>query len=141
MVNSMNLVRAILGCVLAGTAFCAMAQPKPQAPECRGQQIEASRVDFCLVRGAAFQHDTYMLRLDGALIFALTDDYVEQVELQHTIPEGPGIEYPLSKQGTKTVKITGGCIPESKDGAEVARLCNFHWGRHHVVRDQRFEFD
>ena len=117
----------------------AWAQSKP-APECRSQQVEKSRVDICLARGAAFQHDTYMLRVDGALIFALTDDYAEQVELTHTVPEGLTIEYPLSKQGEKVVKITGGCLPESKDGAEVARVCNFRWGKHQVVKDQRFEF-
>ncbi len=115
------------------------AQSKP-APECRSQQVEKSRVDMCLAHGGAFQHDTYMLRVDGTLIFALTDDYAEQVELTHTVPEGLTIEYPLSKQGEKVVKITGDCLPESKDGAEVARVCNFHWGKYQVVKDQRFEF-
>ncbi|MET3496352.1 hypothetical protein [Variovorax boronicumulans] len=117
----------------------AWAQSNP-APECRSQQVEKLRVDMCLARGAAFQHDTYMLRVDGALIFAITDDYAEQVDLTHTVPEGLSIEYPLSKQGEKVVRITGGCLPESKDGAEVARVCNFRWGKHQVVKDQRFEF-
>ncbi|MDR6887408.1 MULTISPECIES: hypothetical protein [Variovorax] len=115
------------------------AQPKP-APECRSQQVEKSRVEMCLVRGAAFQHDIYMLRVDGAPIFALIDDYAEQVELTHALPEGLTIELPLSQQGGKVVKIVGGCLSESKDGAEVARVCNFHLGKHHVVKDQRFEF-
>lgn len=27
-----------------------------------------------------------------------------------------------------------------KDGAEVARVCNFYWGKYQVVKDVRFEF-
>ena len=128
-------------CTLAAALLAPVARSQPAVkPECRSQQVDNSRVDMCLARGAAFQHDTYILRIDGAMIFALTDDYAEQVELTHTVPEGPSIEYPLSKQGEKVVKITGGCLPEHKDGSEVARLCNFHWGKHHAVKDQRFEF-
>jgi hypothetical protein len=40
----------------------------------------------------------------------------------------------------KSVTIQGGCVPESKDGAEVARICNFFWGKYQVVKDVRFEF-
>lgn len=93
-----------------------------------------------MVPGAAFQHDLYTLKADRVLIFALVDDYSENIELEHTIPDGETIEFPLSKQGEKTIKIRGGCIPESKDGAEVARVCNFYWGKHQVVKDVRFEF-
>ena len=125
--------------VFAGVG--ALAQPKPPAPECHSQQIENVKVEMCLMRGAAFQHDRYMLRANGDVIFMLTDDFAEKVNLEHTLAEGPALEYPLSRQEEKTVRITGGCIPETKDGAEVARVCNFQWGKHQIVKDQRFTFD
>lgn len=109
-------------------------------PQCKQQRIEKSVIEMCMVPGAAFQHDLYTLKADRVLIFALVDDYSENIELEHTIPDGETIEFPLSKQGEKTIKIRGGCIPESKDGAEVARVCNFYWGKHQVVKDVRFEF-
>lgn len=95
---------------------------------------------MCLLPGAIFQHDLYTLKADKVLIFALVDDYSENVELEHTIPEGLAIEFALSKQGEKTTKIRGGCVPESNDGAEVAKVCNFYWGKYQVVKDARFEF-
>lgn len=108
--------------------------------ECQSQTVENSVVEMCLQRGTSFQHDLYILKSDGIPIFSLVDDYVENVKLEHIIPPGLTIEFPLSKQGGNSVKIEGGCTPESKDGMEVARLCNFHWGKLHVVRDVRFEF-
>lgn len=96
---------------------------------------------MCLLPGAAFQHDLYTLKADKVLIFALVDDYAEKMQIEHVLPEGPSIEFPLSKQGEKSVTIKGGCVPESKDGAEVARVCNFFWGKHQVVKDVRFEFE
>lgn len=108
--------------------------------ECQRQTVEKSVIEMCLQRGAAFQHDVYILKSDRVPIFALVDDYADKVELEHTIPPGLTIEFPLSKQGGNVVKITGGCVPESKGGFEVARLCNFHWGKLHVVKDVRFEF-
>jgi hypothetical protein len=111
-----------------------------EPPQCRQQTIEKTIIEMCLVPGAAFQHDLYTLKADKVLIFALVDDYSERIELVHTIPDGLTIEFPLSKQGEKVVKITGGCLPESKNGTEVARLCNFYWGKIQVVKDVRFEF-
>lgn len=108
--------------------------------ECQRQTVENSVVEMCLQHGAAFQHDVYILKADRVPIFALVDDYSEKVELEHTIPPGLSIEFPLSKQGGNSVKIAGGCVPESKDGVEVARVCNFYWGKLHVVKDVRFEF-
>ncbi len=83
-----------------------------------------------------FQHDYYTLWVDGAPIFTLPDDYIESVTLTHRIPEDAAIEFPLSKQGTPTVSITGGCTPISeqqdidgkKVGIEVGRSCSFKWG-------------
>lgn len=119
---------------------CAAGAVAADSPQCRQQVVEKSTVELCYVPGAAFQHDLYVLKADRTVIFALVDDFSEKVELEHEIPEGPGIEFPLSRQGEKIVKIRGGCRPESQDGLEVARVCNFHWGRHHVVKDARFEF-
>lgn len=123
----------LLACFTSGAVA---AEP----PQCKQQNIEKSVIEMCLLPGAAFQHDLYTLKADKVLIFALVDDYSEKVELEHTIPEGVSIEFPLSKQGEKTIKIRGGCVPESKDGAEVARVCNFYWGKYQVVKDVRFEF-
>lgn len=120
--------------VVCGQAFAA-------PPECKQQKIEQSLAEICLVRGAAFQHDVYMLKLDNALVFALADDFSEKVSMEHVVPDGSSLEFSLSRQNGKTVKITGGCVPESKDGAEVARVCNFSWGRFQVVKDVRFEFN
>lgn len=126
---------AVLLSLLTSTQVLA-AEP----PQCKQQTVEKSIIEMCLLPGAAFQHDLYTLKADKVLIFALVDDYAEKIELEHAIPEGVTIEFPLSKQGEKVVKIWGGCVPESKDGAEVARLCNFYWGRYQVVKDIRFEF-
>jgi len=129
--------RLLLSLLLANFASGAFAAEPPQ---CKQQNIEKSTIEMCLLPGAAFQHDLYTLKADRVLIFALVDDYSENIELEHTIPEGLVIEFPLSKQGEKTTKIKGGCVPESKDGAEVARVCNFYWGKYQVVKDVRFEF-
>lgn len=130
-----NAVFAAIGVMAASSVMAAPMQ------QCRNQKVEQSEVEICLVPGAAFQHDMYTLKADKVLIAAFVDDYVEKVELTHTIPEGLTIELPLSKQGEKVVKISGGCLPESKDGAEVARICNFFWGKHQIVKDVRFQFD
>jgi hypothetical protein len=109
-----------------------------------GRSSRLSRIrrsEICLVPGAAFQHDEYTLKADNVLIFALMDDYVEQIELTHAVPDGPALELPLSAQGGKTVNIRGGCVPQSKDVAEVARVCNFSWGKRQIVKDVRFEFN
>ena len=111
-----------------------------EPPECQKQTVEKTVVEMCLVHGEAFQHDMYVMRADKVVIFSLVDDYAEKVELEHTVPPGPAIEFPLSRQGGNPVKITGGCVPVSKGEIEVARLCNFHWGKLHVVKDVRFEF-
>ncbi|WP_370679109.1 hypothetical protein [Comamonas sp. GB3 AK4-5] len=121
---------------LCASFFVQAAEP----PQCRQQTVENSVIEMCLLPGAAFQHDLYTLKADKVMIFALVDDYSENVQLDHVIPEGLTIEFPLSKQGGKSVTIKGGCVPESKEGAEVARVCNFHWGKHHIVKDVRFEF-
>lgn len=126
---------SIVMSLLASTAVFAV-----EPPQCKQQTVEKSVIEMCMLPGAAFQHDLYTLKVDKVLIFALVDDYAEKIEMEHVIPEGPAIEFPLSLQGEKTIRIWGGCIPESKDGAEIARQCNFHWGKHHIVKNVRFEF-
>ena len=108
--------------------------------KCQLQKIESVKVDMCLQPGANFQHDQYILKFDNSMIFSLTDDYAENVQLEHIIPAGSALEFPLSLQGEKSIKISGGCAPVSKDGMEVARICNFSMGKHQIVNNVRFEF-
>jgi len=98
-------------------------------------------MQMCLIPGGFFRHDLYTLKANNILIFALVDDYSENVTLKHTIPPGLTLEFPLSTQGVNPVTITGGCVPESKNGLEAARVCNFYWGKYHVVNDVRFAFN
>lgn len=133
----MKISNALIGLIALTTSSLTFAA---EPPECKQQTVEKSVMEMCLLRGAAFQHDLYTLKADKVLIFALVDDFSEKVELEHVVPSGPSIEFPLSKQGGSSVKITGGCAPVSKDGQEVARLCNFYWGRFQIVTDVRFEF-
>lgn len=111
-----------------------------EPPQCQQQTAQNTVFEICLLPGAAFQHDLYTLKADKVLLFALVDDYSEHIELEHILPPGPAIEFPLSQQGGKSTKIKGGCLPESKDGAEVARICNFYWGNFQIVKNVRFEF-
>ena len=110
------------------------------APQCHKQTVDRLVVEMCMHPGAAFQHDVYTLKADNVLVFALIDDYVEKLELEHAIPEGLTMKLPLSKQDEKVIRIKGGCLPESKEGVEVGRVCNFTWGRHQIVKDARFTF-
>jgi hypothetical protein len=127
-----NIYALVAALTFSTTAFAA---------ECKGEKIENSNIEMCLIRGESFQHDIYRLTADKVVIFALADDYVENVTLEHTIPDGLSIEFPLSKQGEKKVKITGGCTPVSENETEVARVCNFYWGKYQVVKDVRFELN
>jgi len=129
----------LLNLVLAFLTYPAMASQE-NSPQCFEQTTEKSIVAMCLQTSGNFSHDVYSLSVDKVLIFALVDDYAEKVKLEHTIPEGLTIEFSLSKQGTKTVTIQGGCVPESKNDIEVARICNFWWGEYHIVNNIRFEF-
>lgn len=136
-INTTMKISEYLICLIALTSSSVFSA---EPPECKQQTVEKSVIEMCLLRGAAFQHDLYTLKADKVLIFALVDDFSEKVEIEHAVPSGPSIEFPLSKQDVSSVKITGGCAPESKDGMEIARLCNFYWGKFQVVKDVRFEF-
>lgn len=125
----------------AAALLLATAAQAASKPQCQSQVVQGSKIELCMNPGSGMQHDTYVLRADSVLIFALVDDYVEKVTLEHRIPEGLTIEFPLSKQGTPTVTLSGGCVPVSQGGAEVARVCNFTWGQHKIITDWRFEFD
>jgi hypothetical protein len=109
-------------------------------PDCRKTKVENTEIQMCLTPGENFQHDIYTLKADRVIIFSLVDDFVENVSLVHTIPDGPTIEFPLSKQGEKTISIVGGCLPVSEDQIEIARICNFSWGKYQVVKNVRFDF-
>ncbi|MBB3213837.1 hypothetical protein FHW67_003143 [Herbaspirillum sp. Sphag1AN] len=136
---------ASLGSTLAIT-LCLLspadASAQQSKPECQIQAGSNFTASMCLTRAVGLEHDLYSLIVDKALIFTLTDDFSEDVHLKHTIPPGMTLEHPLSKAaGTPTVEIIGGCVPQSKDGMEVARLCNFRFGPTQVIKDVRFTFE
>ncbi|WP_155831819.1 tetratricopeptide repeat protein [Hylemonella gracilis] len=110
-------------------------------PDCRHQVVDKNIVSLCHRPAGLFQHYHFSLSLNDQLIFVLVDDYVEKVELEHIIPEGPALEFPLSKQpGLKRVKITGGCVPISEQQTEVGRKCDFSWGKLQAIRNVWFDF-
>ena len=113
-------------------------------PKCATQTLNEHTSELC-VTSVPFQHDYYTLKVDRALIFILPDDYVENIDLTHTLPEDAALEFPLSRQGTSTVKIVGGCIPLSEKqelngklvGVEVGRKCSFKWGNVDILKDMQ----
>jgi tetratricopeptide (TPR) repeat protein len=117
------------------------AQDEKKA-DCRQQVVEKDILTICHQSSGPFQHYHFSLSLNNQLIFLLVDDYVEKVELEHVVPEGPAIEFSLSKQaGTKRVKISGGCVPLiSQDQTELARKCDFSWGKERIIRNVWFDF-
>lgn len=127
-------------CLLVLALLLGQPVQAEQMARCEERQVQGHMAQMCLLPGAAFKHDSYRLMVDGELIFSLTDDFAEDVTLVHRIPKGPALEYMLSRQGQDSVTLKGGCVPVSRDAAEVARLCNFHWGKVQVVKDVRFDF-
>lgn len=133
----MKLTAALCLC-LAATMSQAQDDKKP---DCRHQVVDKNIVSICHRPAGLFQHYHFTLSLNDQLIFALVDDYVEKVELEHIIPEGPALEFPLSKQpGLKRVKISGGCVPISEQQTEVGRKCDFSWGKLQAIRNVWFDF-
>ncbi|WP_242107415.1 hypothetical protein [Luteimonas aquatica] len=87
----------------------------------------------------AFKHYAFSLEVDGQAIFSLVDDYAENISLVHTVPDGLALELPLSQQDTKTVTISGGCVPVVSDrGTEVVRQCDFTWGKIKIIDGVKF---
>ncbi|MDF3823063.1 tetratricopeptide repeat protein [Leptospira sp. 96542] len=133
----MKLTAALCLC-LAATMSQAQDNNKP---DCRHQVVDKDIVSICHRPAGLFQHYHFTLSLNDQLIFALVDDYVEKVELEHIIPEGPALEFTLSKQpGLKRVKISGGCVPISEQQTEVGRKCDFSWGKLQAIRNVGFDF-
>lgn len=132
--------------LLLGLLATAAAQAAP--PKCSTQMLDGHLAELC-VSTAPFQHDYYSLKIDHALIFVLPDDYVEDVALTHTLQDDEAIGFPLSRQGTPTVKISGGCVPVSEqrevDGKQIAiesaRRCSFKWGNVDVLKDLIVHFE
>ena len=107
--------------------------------KCEERTVSGHHAKMCMYDPGMFKHWTFSLEVDGETIFALIDDYSEQVSLTHTIPDGLVLELPLSKQGQKTISITGGCAPvSSSDGTEIARQCDFTWGSVKIIDAVRF---
>ena len=117
------------------------------AERCLPQTNGAHNSKLCVAE-TPFGHDHYTLWVDNSPIFTLPDDYIESVTLTHRIPVDAAIEFPLSKQGTPTVTISGGCTPISeqqesggkKIGVEVGRSCSFTWGNVTVLKDLQIRF-
>jgi hypothetical protein len=106
---------------------------------CEERTVSGHHAKMCRYDPGMFKHWTFSLEVDGETIFALVDDYVEQVNLTHTVPEGLALELPLSQQGKKVISILGGCVPViSQSGTEVARQCDFTWGDVKIVDNVRF---
>ncbi|MEK6349312.1 MAG: hypothetical protein V4764_17635 [Burkholderia sp.] len=139
--------RLALRAGLAGALLCAAAAAHA-APLCQTQTQGAHKSKLCIEQ-TPFKHDYYTLWVDDAPVFMLSDDYVESVTLTHAVPDDDSNEFPLSKQGTRNVSITGGCRPvDEAQGngsdavvAETGRVCTFFWGQQAVVKDMRFKFD
>ncbi|WP_186103239.1 hypothetical protein [Burkholderia gladioli] len=141
--NTRDALRAGVAALLLGGATAALA-----APLCQTQTQGSHKSKLCIEQ-TPFKHDYYTLWVDDAPVFMLPDDYVENVSLTHTVPEDDSNEFPLSKQGMRTVTITGGCHPltetQGKGGeavsVETGRVCSFVWGQQAVVKDMQFKFD
>ncbi len=139
----LSFTRRVAGvALLVGGSWCAAA------PLCQSQTIGAHTSKICIEQ-TPFQHDYYTLWVDNAPVLMLPDDYIEKVSLTHTVPEDAGVEFPLSKQGTPTVTIAGGCTPvsetQTKGGEtvslETGRVCSFTWGKETIVKALRFTFE
>jgi hypothetical protein len=124
---------------LLALLFIAFPAASTASTTCKEQTVSGHHAKMCREDPGMFKHWTFSLEVDGETIFSLIDDYVEQIYLTHTVPEGPALELALSKQGTKTVSISGGCIPVfSDEGAETARKCDFTWGTVRIIENVRF---
>ena len=129
------MIRALLAFLLVALPVAASAAET----KCEERTVSGHSAKMCMLDPGMFKHWTFSLEVDGETIFSLIDDYSEQVSLTHTIPDGPALELPLSKQGSKTVSITGGCVPVMSDrGTEVARQCDFTWGGVKIIDAIRF---
>lgn len=117
----------------------AMPSVSVAGTKCEERTVAAHRAKICMVNPGMFKHWTFSLEVDGEAIFALIDDYSEKVSLTHKIPDGPAIELPISRQGRKTISITGGCVPViNPQGSEIARQCDFMWGSIKIIDAVRF---
>lgn len=134
--------------IFAAAFACPLYLNAAHAAERCLPQTNGSHSSKLCVTETPFGHDYYTLWVDNAPIFTLSDDYIESVTLTHRIPEDAAIEFPLSKQGTPTVTISGGCTPISekqesggkKVGVEVGRSCSFTWGNVAVLKDLQIRF-
>lgn len=125
--------------LMAGSTVASHATTK-----CQEQVVDGHKSKICFNNPGMFMHWQFSLEVDGEHIFTLIDDFVEQISLTHRMPEGLAIEMPLSaKQGTKTVTISGGCVSvfSPKGQTEIARKCNFMWGKTPVIKEAVFEHD
>ena len=107
--------------------------------QCQEQVASGHHAKICLDNPGMFKHYQISLEVDQEPIFVLIDDYSENINLTHTVPDGIAIELPISRQGKKTVSITGGCVPViNAEGSEIARKCNLMWGNVAIIKNVFF---
>jgi len=143
-----NLLVKFLNVTLFIMFFTGISSVNAAESKCQSQVMDGHTTKLC-VSSAPFRHDYYSLWVGDDLIFTLPDDYIESISLTHTIPEDAAIEFALSRQGMKTVTISGGCTPISEKqelggklvGIEVGRSCSFTWGNIPIVKDMKFSYD
>ncbi len=134
-------IKATSAALLFGLLVPAAGFAEEGKTTCQEQTAQGHTARLCLTNPGMFKHYQFTLAVDGEHIFTLVDDYVETVTLTHHVPQGPALEMPLSKQGVKEVAISGGCKPvlNAAGDTEIARLCNFKWGKVDIVRDVTFK--
>jgi hypothetical protein len=95
-------------------AFAMTSAVAVEASRCQQSSIEKSVIEICLLPGAVFQHDVYTLKVDKVLLFSIVDDFVERVELLHTVPEGPSIEFPSRSKAKRRQRFPAAACPKAK---------------------------
>lgn len=109
-----------------------------ETQQCYTQEIDSHKSVICLHDPGLFRHWLFSLTVDGQLILNIVDDFVEKVNLTHSIPSGLTMELPLSQGKSGDISLVGGCVPESEKEKEVVRVCNFSWGNAKIIDNIRF---
>jgi hypothetical protein len=121
--------------IIVSASSKAIAQ---ETQQCYKQEIDSHKSVICLHDPGLFHHWLFSLTVDGQLIFNVVDDFVEQVNLTHSIPPGLTMELPLSQGKSGEISLVGGCVPEVEKEIEIARVCNFSWGNVKIIDNIRF---
>ncbi len=131
-------VALLLGMLIPVSGYAAQ-----ETVTCREQTTQGHTAKLCLHDPGMFRHYQFSLSVDGEQIFSLVDDYAETFSLTHKMPEGPSIEFPLSKQDMNPITLSGGCKPvlSAAGDAEIGRVCDIKWGKVDIIKDAKFSFE